>query len=654
MRLPAQPWLKIVFIATAVVFASVALDLFALQYFAWAESDAAVPVLLAAKVLDTGRPVVDTWYYANGDVWILAPHLLALLPVAVLGIGPASLLFSVVVGFVLELIVLVREYARLCGERWIAVFAAMVTLMAWSQNHVMFVYIQLSYGFVAVVYVILFGLFARLAEPSPARPWLWAATVGLLAALAVQSPIRVLVFGIAPLLAACAWPWHGLSGRRRLGIGVAVVATWGAAHAVYTLLLARIVEFSVPHGHLEFRFAGLRGIRANVAELAHGVLLLCAGGGRLLWALPGLVVMLGAVALVVAEALASRTLTRLRFFCVVVAAQLAVVCLPLVIGNLLVQADSVRYVLPSVLTMIGLAAILAVRATTAARPGWQRRLAVGWLVALPVAALIAVIDVRPPPPSRATTPDLAELARVADALVERKLTHGFSAPSHGSNVLNLQGRGATLACPVYFHEVIVPQRWLADTRCYAADAIPERFYVVYDRGEEVTILPPPVERFHVGPTYEVAVFASASTDMRWLDLPMVDGDDARFPMEIAATHLQMRRSQSVVEGGAVVATGTPGTVIFGPYIALPRGDYELVWIGRGLDTPGEIAFTVHAAGGANVFAKQQAPAGGLPRAPGELARLAFRLKRTRDGVEFLVRSSGGARVELHRLVLYRR
>ncbi|HEY0987029.1 MAG TPA: hypothetical protein VGD80_08255, partial [Kofleriaceae bacterium] len=377
--------------------------------------------------------------------------------------------------------------------------------------------------------------------------------------------------------------------------------------------------------------------------------------GRLLWALPGLVAMLGAVAQVVAEVLASRALTRLRFLCVVVAAQLVAVCLPLAIGNLLVQADSVRYVIPSILLMIGLAAILAVRAITAARAGWQRRLATGWLVALPVAALVAVIDVRPPAPSRESTPDLPELARVADELVRRKLTHGFSAPSHGSNVLNLQSRGATLACPVYFHEVIVPQRWLADTSCYTLAAIPDRFYVVYDRGEpDVAVLPPPVERLRVGPTYEVAVFRTAAADMRWLDLPIVDGDDAQFPMEIAATHLQMRRSVAVVEGASVIATGEPGTVMFGPYIALPRGDHELVWIGRGLDAPGEIEFSVYAEGGASLLAEARVSVRDLPRSPGELTRLAFRLERLRHGVEFVVRTAGGGRVELQRLVLSRR
>jgi hypothetical protein len=205
----------------------------------------------------------------------------------------------------------------------------------------------------------------------------------------------------------------------------------------------------------------------------------------------------------------------------------------------------------------------------------------------------------------------------------------------------------------------MPLRWLADTSCYSAAVIPQQFYVVVDQGEHDArslhaTLPPPVERFELGSTYEVQVFRTADVDMRWLDLPMADGAEARFPMEIAATHLQMIRSEAVVEGGVVVATGKPGTVIYGPYMALPKGSYELVWMGRGLDAAGDIAFRVHAAGGTNVFAKADVHARDLPREPGELTRLAFRLNRPRDGVEFLVKTSGGGRVELQRLVIYRR
>ena len=68
-----------VLLATTLVFVGVAVYLYGFRFFAWVESDAAVTGLLAAKVLHARSPVVTDWYYANGDVWGLAPHLFAIL-----------------------------------------------------------------------------------------------------------------------------------------------------------------------------------------------------------------------------------------------------------------------------------------------------------------------------------------------------------------------------------------------------------------------------------------------------------------------------------------------------------------------------------------------------------------------------------------------
>ncbi|HEU4733232.1 MAG TPA: hypothetical protein VFT22_35310 [Kofleriaceae bacterium] len=657
MKLPPQRSLRAVFLVATLVFVGVAAYLYALRFFSWAESDAAVTVLLAERVLEARSPVVDSWYYANGDVWLLAPQLLALLPVGILGIGPASLWVTVVVGFVLEWLVLVRVYAGLCGERWIAVFAAVLTLMVWSPANVMFVYIELSYGWATTVYLVLFWLVARLVERAPSRPWPWLAGAGLLVAVAVQNPTRALVFVLAPLLVACAWPWRGLALRRRIGVGAAVTAAWGLSYVVYAFVFPRIVQFSVPRGHNEFVVADLHGIADNLARLGRGLVLLCGSGGTV-WAVPGLIVLIGAVALVTVEALASRALDSLRFLCVVVCAQLAMTCVPLIIGNLLVSSDSVRYLMPSLLAMFGLAAILAVRAISAARPGWLRWLAAGWLGAVPVAALVAAPSVRAPAPAKYVWPDLPELSKLADELVHRKLTHGF-ANVLSASVLNLYSHGDTLACPVYFRDVVMPQRWLADTSCYVAARLPERFYIVIDRGEHDeralrNTLPPGLERFRVGSAYEVVVFRTAEVPLPWLDLPLLDGADARFPMEIPATNLQMSLGEAVREPDAVVATGKPGTVMYGPYITLPKGSYELTWFGRGIDTPGRLAFSVRTSGGATKLDQVEVLASDLPRQPGELLHLSFRLKRPRDGLEFVVRSDEGARVELTRLVIRRK
>ena len=88
MALPSQRWLKVVLLASALVFLGVAVYLYGVRFTDWIESDASVTAILAAKTLQAKLPIVGDWYYANGDVWVLSPRLLAIVPVAVLGVGP--------------------------------------------------------------------------------------------------------------------------------------------------------------------------------------------------------------------------------------------------------------------------------------------------------------------------------------------------------------------------------------------------------------------------------------------------------------------------------------------------------------------------------------------------------------------------------------
>lgn len=657
MRLPSQGWLKVVLVATTLVFAAVAIYLYAVAFFAWAESDAAVSVILAGKMLHAKLPVVDNWYYANGDVWVAGPQLIALVPVALLGVGPVSLVITVVTGFVLEIVALVALYGRLCGERWVAVLATLATLMAWSSGHVAFVYIQLAYGFLTVLYVLSFGMFARLAVEPPARPWRWLAAGGLVAVLAMQNPTRGLVFIVAPLLASCCWPWHGLGWRRRCAIGGAAVAGWIVAVLVYAFVFQRFVQFSVPRGHIDFVVTGISGIAHNLGTLVLGLAMLCGGGSDPgVRAIPGALLLLGALVLVGREVLASRDATPMRFYAVVIVAQLGVVLVPLLVGNLLVSTNSVRYLMPSLLILFGLAAMLAVRAI--AETGWPRRLASAWLVLVPVAALVAALDAAPPAPEKYAWPDTDELRAIAKELEHRGLTHGF-ANVLSANILNLDSEEATLACPIYFRDYLIPQRWLADTACYAPREIPKKFYVVVDRGEHDATamratLPEPIERFRVGPAYEVAVFDASPATLSWLEMPALDGD-LSLPLRLAATHLAIRRGAVALDAGELVATGAPGSVVYGPYLTLPRGRYELTWIGSAVDTAaGQVAFSVRANGGHEALAQSVVLGKDLPHARGQLVRLPFKLDRTRTDLEFLVESGGGGRVALHELVITKR
>jgi hypothetical protein len=548
----------------------------------------------------------------------------------------------------------VKLYARLAGARWLALFAAMATLMAWSNAHVAYAYIQLAYGFGTTLYLASFAWFAVLAEDAPARPARWAGAALLVAAIAAQNPSRGLVFVVAPLLAGCVWPWRAFGARKRLALAATAGAAWALAYVVYSQLLSRFVAFSTPRGHTDFVLGGATRIKANLAMLGHGLSLLYGDdtepGLRLI---PCALLIAGAVALVAREVLGSRAFTALRFTCAVVVAQLGVVLAPLIVANLLDGPLAVRYLMPSVLAMFGLAVVIAVRTLAESSRRW-RRLAIGYLAAVPVTALIAAPGARPPEPTHYLWPDAAELSKIADQLVERGLTHGF-ADNLAANVLTLDSRGAALTCRIRFRNVIMPERWLASTSCYDASSFPDRFYVVAYQGPDErnalrATLPPEIERFSAGDTYEVHVYRTLDASPAWLDLPLPDGSDATFPMRLPATHLQLIRDKSAVEAHDLVATGQPGTVVSGPNLELPRGRYTATWIGRGLPSSGELAFAVTSRG-RRVLARTALEATRLPIDRSELVRLAFTVDRPQNRIEFPIESTGGGRVALYELVI---
>lgn len=662
MKFPSQRWLRVVFAATVLVFVAVAVYIYAFQFSARLHPDDAVMLLLAEKHLQAKSLVVADWYYGNGEIWVLAPQLIALLPVAVLGVGPASLWISLVIGFVLQLAVFVKSYLRLAGRLWIAVLAAMATSMAWSIWHVDYVYVQLAYGLVTCFCVLLFTMFAHLAERPSDRRWWWhlAGAGMLVGVIAVQSPTRALLYYVVPLVVGCMWPWRTFPVRRRLALAGAAVAGWMLAYVFYSWVLSRLVTFSIPRGHTVFVIGGLVRIKANLGLIGHGLIVMCGGGESSARAVPGLLLVAGAFALVIREVFASRAVTALRFVCVIVLAQLGGVLVPLIIGSLLTDIESVRYLMPSVLAVFGLAVVIAVRTVGETANVWARRVAIGWLVVMPLAALVAALDTTPRTPLKYVRPNGEELARVADELVKRGLTYGFSI-NVAANLLTLHSNGEARTCPLHFRHVMMPHRWLADTACVEAARVPDRFFVVADRAESErasirATLGPELERFDVGETYDVFVYQrTPAMSFEWLGLPVTDGELATFPMHLPATHLQFVRvpKATTIEAGDLVATGKEGTLIYGPYLALPKGRYEASWIGNAVESAGQISFRV-TLGGSKVLATRTLDVKTLPRNRAEVVRLSFKLARPGDGIELVVDSTAGARISLHELVIERK
>ena len=647
-------WLRIVVGATALIFAAVAIYVFGFEFTARLHPDDTVIVFLADKALHAKSPVATDWYYANGEIWVIGQHLLALLPVAIAGVTTASLWASLVIGFVFQLAVLACCFRRLASEHWVAALAVIATSIAWSHSHIDFEYVQLAYGFGACMYLLAFTQLAGVADgATPRRGLLFGAV--LVAVFAMENPPRTMVFMVVPVLVACAWPWRGVGARARIRIAGTAVGAWLLAFALYKLVLVRVVTFAYPAGYVAFELADAKRIVTNFHLLRDGLVALCGGDGSVVRAVPGFAVVCGAIALVVRDVISTRVLTARRFVGAVLLTQLVLVLALSVFGTVLSNETSVRYLIPSLISLVGIAILVAVEAFGSA-PVRARRFAVAWLVAIPIAALVAVPDARPQPPLAAMRPDGAAIAPIAEALARRGLHRGF-AIHLAASLLTVESGGDVVACPVTFWHAIIPSRWLTDTSYFDRATLPDRFFVVAGRTQverdaiQLT-LGPAIERFTASDTYDIYVYRTADTDMAWLDLPIRDGDDAVFPMHLPAKHLQLVHDKAVLAGGDLVATGEQGTIVYGPYIALPRGNYDISWIGNGIESTGELEFAVTATGGRTTFlARAKLDPTKVGRERAELVRMRVKLATRRDNVEVIATSHGGARVALHELVI---
>ncbi len=634
-------------------------------------SDAAATVLMASRALHAHAPVFGDWYYGNGEVWFFAPHIAALVPVALLGVSPLALQVASILGFTAEIAAVTWAYRRAGGDRLTALFGASLMLMAWSRLHVLFVYVELSYGFASSIYAVIYTLpGALLLWPDSGKPRARArlAALGffLIFAVSIQSPARGLVFTASPIVLGCLWPWRGVSLRARGQVAGGALAAYGLAVLGYELVIRRVVTFSIPSGHNAFHLKDLAGIKENVETLGRGIAFLAGEQGQVnLLVVPPILFMLGAIALVVRHVFASRELTVKRFACVAVLAQLSAAVLPLVVGNLVVNPWSVRYLMPSLLVCFGLAAIIAVEALSESR-AW-RRIALAWLVLAPLTAVFSLLRIVG---SYSLQNDSGQWANrgahqeLANELRARGLTHGFST-YWNANLVTLLSNGETLDCSVYFDSDLRPYKWNTRTTCFDRPALPTRFYVASapDEAEARTRatakLPPPIERFNAGNYFDVAVYETARAPLDWLDVPIPDGEDLRMPMRMKAAFPQLRRVKGEAAGDRVTASGEEGCVVFGPYIDVPKGNYVVRWIGSVSEPKGAVGFDVTVkdlvTGKPDVVIERSAEANLLPQTSGgELVRLELSFDRPVHELEARVFSRGGAKVTLEELVLERR
>jgi hypothetical protein len=136
-------------------------------------------------------------------------------------------------------------------------------------------------------------------------------------------------------------------------------------------------------------------------------------------------------------------------------------------------------------------------------------------------------------------------------------------------------------------------------------------------------------------------------------LPLPSGGLVRFPLRLRADHGQLRYGPAAeIVNDQVRSNGHAGIVLFGPYLAVPAGEYRIRWFGRALGPSGTAAFEV-AIGGAGLE-KQAVELRDVSESHSELAVLDFELPRPARDLETRVFSHGGARFQLDEILIERR
>lgn len=174
-------------------------------------SDAAVPVLLADEMLRKGSLLPSSWYYANGDIWILSPQIVALPFVALLGVSPLALKLANILALALMVGSLMLLIQRVTRSWLFAITIALGVVAIFSRHHANVVYEQAAYGWICakLALLIFLSLCVLGDENEYSKPWhrlgSWQVVLYLLLLVefAAGNPSRALAYWSAPITVAC-------------------------------------------------------------------------------------------------------------------------------------------------------------------------------------------------------------------------------------------------------------------------------------------------------------------------------------------------------------------------------------------------------------------------------------------------------------------
>src|SRR5690348_8254069 len=174
-------------------------------------SDAAVPVLLADEMLRKGSLLPRTWYYVNGEIWILSPQIFALPFVATIGVSTLALRLGNIIAIVLMAGSFMLPIQRIARSWPFSLAVALGVIAIFSTSHVVVIYEQAAYGWFSAKLAILIFFSLRALSGAPERSklsqrltsWNSIFYVLLLVEFTASNPARAAVYWVVPITIAC-------------------------------------------------------------------------------------------------------------------------------------------------------------------------------------------------------------------------------------------------------------------------------------------------------------------------------------------------------------------------------------------------------------------------------------------------------------------
>ncbi len=475
--------------AALLLFVFAASRFFSSAYFGTIlNSDASVPVLLAEEMLRKGSLLPSTWYYVNGEIWILSPQIFALPFVATIGASTLALKLGNIVAIVSMVGAFMLPIQRIARSWPFSLTVALGVIAIFSRNHVEAIYEQAAYGWFSAKLALLIFFSLRALSGASERSkvsrrftsWNSIFYALLLVEFTASNPARAAVYWAIPITIACillpsSWPRSG----RSFLIGLTCLAFLGGG--ILHLALGRYLLVVPGVGALQPVAQWPAHLAAVWTELPLLVQYQTAWPSTALdltWA--------SAVARYIFFAGAALTMilawrrTPIEcaegFFARLAATMFALVFLALIVG---VDVMAPRYLVPPVL--ISLAAFM----TTIRR--WlsvhhRTRAIITALFVLAFCGGGALLAATFPSGAASADCDASpKICGLRGALQQLRLRKGY-ATYWNANVTTLASAGDITVCPIGGSRLL-PLHWLVSKDCFTPPQRSDRYFIALSRSQ---------------------------------------------------------------------------------------------------------------------------------------------------------------------------